>query len=100
MHRNPMNTIFDAKRLIGRKFSDSVTQEDIKMWPFKVESSGGKEDKPLICVDFQGNERKFHAEEVSAMILQEMKSVAEDFLGAQVTDAVITVPAYFNDSQR
>jgi L1 cell adhesion molecule like protein len=96
--RNPENTVFDAKRLIGRKFKDSVVQADIKLWPFKVESGNG--DKPIICVNHQGEEKKFHAEEISSMILIKMKETAEAYLGAKVNDAVVTVPAYFNDSQR
>merc|ERR1711937_333410 len=96
--RNPENTVFDAKRLIGRKFADSVVQADIKLWPFKVIAGPG--DKPLIQVEFQGEEKKFHPEEVSSMILTKMKETAEAYLGGKVNDAVITVPAYFNDSQR
>lgn len=96
--RNPENTVFDAKRLIGRKFQDTVVQHDIKLWPFKV--TQGPADKPLIEVNYQGEVKKFHAEEVSSMILQKMKETAEAFIGSEVTDAVVTVPAYFNDSQR
>lgn len=97
--RNPTNTVFDAKRLIGRKFSDSTVQEDIKLWPFKVvkEDAG---DRPQIVVDFMGQSKKFYAEEISAMVLQKMKKIAEDYLGKEVKDAIVTVPAYFNDSQR
>merc|ERR1711966_394785 len=96
--RNPENTVFDAKRLIGRKFADPVVQADIKLWPFKVISGSG--DKPMIVVDFMGEEKKFHPEEVSSMILTKMKETAEAYLGTKVNDAVVTVPAYFNDSQR
>merc|ERR1712196_394895 len=96
--RNPENTVFDAKRLIGRKFKDSIVQADIKLWPFKVESGTG--DKPIICVNHQGEEKKFHAEEISSMVLTKMKETAEAYLGGKVNDAVVTVPAYFNDSQR
>jgi len=96
--RNPENTIFDAKRLIGRKFSDATVQSDIKLWPFKVLS--GTAEKPMIVVNSQGEEKKFHAEEVSSMILTKMKETAEAYLGCKVSDAVVTVPAYFNDSQR
>jgi len=96
--RNPENTVFDAKRLIGRKFSDPVVQADAKLWPFKVSSGTG--DKPLITVKFQGEEKNFHPEEISSMILTKMKETAEAYLGTKVTDAVVTVPAYFNDSQR
>ncbi len=97
--RNPTNTIFDAKRLIGRKYNDSIVQEDIKLWPFKVQKEEGG-DRPQIVVNFQGADKKFFAEEVSAMILQKMKKIAEDYLGKEVKDAIVTVPAYFNDSQR
>jgi heat shock protein 1/8 len=96
--RNPENTVFDAKRLIGRKFSDTVVQADIKLWPFKVMS--GAAEKPMIVVQSAGEEKKFHPEEVSSMILTKMKETAEAYLGVKVNDAVVTVPAYFNDSQR
>merc|ERR1719347_1980282 len=96
--RNPENSIFDAKRLIGRKFADPIVQADIKLWPFKVISGTG--DKPMIVVNSQGEEKKFHPEEVSSMILLKMKDTASSYLGTTVTDAVVTVPAYFNDSQR
>lgn len=96
--KNPVNTVFDAKRLIGRKFSDPIVQKDIKLWPFKVEA--GADDKPIIVVDFKGETKKFHPEQISAMVLEKMKEISEAYLGKTVTDAVITVPAYFNDSQR
>jgi len=96
--RNPENTVFDAKRLIGRKFSDQIVQADCKLWPFKVES--GTNEKPMICVHYNGEDKKFHPEEISSMILQKMKDVAEAYLGVKITEAVVTVPAYFNDSQR
>eukprot|EP00928_Gymnodinium_smaydae_P023364 TRINITY_DN19312_c1_g2_i1.p1 TRINITY_DN19312_c1_g2~~TRINITY_DN19312_c1_g2_i1.p1 ORF type:complete len:643 (-),score=167.23 TRINITY_DN19312_c1_g2_i1:199-2127(-) len=96
--RNPENTVFDAKRLIGRKFTDPTVQSDMKLWPFKVVS--GPASKPLIVVNAQGEERKFHPEEISSMVLTKMKETAENFLGTKVTEVVITVPAYFNDSQR
>ena len=96
--RNPENTVFDAKRLIGRKFADPIVQADVKLWPFKVESGSG--DKPMIVVDYMGETKKFHPEEISSMILLKMKETAEAYLGGTVKDAVVTVPAYFNDSQR
>jgi heat shock protein 1/8 len=95
---NPENTVFDAKRLIGRRFSDSVVQDDMKHWPFKVVQKEG--DKPYIRVTYKGETKDFSPEEVSAMVLVKMKETAESFLGKKVKDAVITVPAYFNDSQR
>ena len=96
--QNPKNTVFDAKRLIGRKFSDSVVQSDIKHWPFAVTADAN--DKPLIGVEFKSEQKTYFAEEISAMILSKLKQNAEAYLGCDVTDAVITVPAYFNDSQR
>merc|ERR1711892_1542020 len=94
---NPNNTIFDAKRLIGRKFTESTVQSDMKHWPFKVVQVG---DKPQLQVDFKCEEKTFTPEEVSSMVLVKMKETAEAFLGQNITDAVVTVPAYFNDSQR
>uniref|UniRef100_A0A1B0BJN9 Uncharacterized protein n=1 Tax=Glossina palpalis gambiensis TaxID=67801 RepID=A0A1B0BJN9_9MUSC len=94
---NPKNTVFDAKRLIGRKYDDSKIQEDIKHWPFKVISDGGK---PKISVEFKAEQKCFAPEEISSMILTKMKETAEAYLGHTVKDAVVTVPAYFNDSQR
>jgi len=96
--RNPTNTVFDAKRLIGRKFDDSVVQEDMKLWPFTIIK--GKGDRPVIKVQFKGESREFFPEEISSMVLSKMKETAENFLGTSVKDAVVTVPAYFNDSQR
>lgn len=95
---NPINTVFDAKRLIGRKFSESVVQSDMKHWPFKVVSKEG--DKPYIQVEYKGETKDFSPEEISSMVLTKMRETAEAFMGKKVTDAVVTVPAYFNDSQR
>jgi heat shock protein 1/8 len=96
--RNPENTVFDAKRLIGRKFNDPIVQSDMKLWPFKVVSAS--QERPAIQVVFKGETKTFFAEEVSSMVLTKMKETAEAYLGGEVKDAVITVPAYFNDSQR
>ncbi|RYR76866.1 hypothetical protein Ahy_A01g001390 isoform I [Arachis hypogaea] len=95
---NPKNTVFDAKRLIGRRFSDASVQNDMKLWPFKVIAGAG--DKPMIVVTYKGEEKTFAAEEISSMVLIKMREVAEAFLGHPIKNAVITVPAYFNDSQR
>jgi len=94
---NPSNTVFDAKRLIGRQFADPKVQADMKHWPFAVKSNGGK---PKIEVEHKGEARQFWPEELSSMVLTKMKETAEAFLDQPVTDAVITVPAYFNDAQR
>jgi len=96
--RNAENTVFDAKRLIGRKFADSTVQKDIKLWPFNVVA--GPDDKPIIQVQYKGEMKKFHPEQISAMVLEKMKLIAEAYIGKPVNDAVVTVPAYFNDSQR
>ena len=95
---NPENTVFDAKRLIGRKFSEKVIQDDMKHWPFKVLAKGN--DKPFIQVNYMNELKTFSPEEISAMVLSKMKETAEAFLGKKVNKAVITVPAYFNESQR
>ncbi|KAF8393776.1 hypothetical protein HHK36_019974 [Tetracentron sinense] len=95
---NPINTVFDAKRLIGRRFSDASVQSDIKSWPFKVMAD--PVDNPLIKVNYKGEEKLFAAEQISSMVLIKMREIAEAFLGCTVKNAVITVPAYFNDSQR
>lgn len=95
---NPVNTIHDAKRLLGRSFDDEYVKSDSEMWTFKVIDDG--KNKPKVSVNHKGEDKSFYAEEVSAMILTKMKEVAETYLGETVTDAVITVPAYFGDSQR
>ncbi|KAJ6322786.1 hypothetical protein OIU77_012599 [Salix suchowensis] len=95
---NPINTVFDAKRLIGRRFSDPSVQSDAKLWPFKVIAGPG--DKPMIVVTYKGEEKQFAAEEISSMVLIKMREIAEAYLGTPIKNAVVTVPAYFNDSQR
>lgn len=95
---NPQNTVFDAKRLIGRRFSDAPVQNDMKLWPFKVLPGPG--DKPMIEVSYKGEKKQFSPEEISSMVLSKMREIAEAFLGQSVKNAVVTVPAYFNDSQR
>jgi heat shock protein 1/8 len=94
---NPNNTVFDAKRLIGRKFEDATVQADMKHWPFKVINEGGK---PKIQVEYKNEVKQFTPEEISSMVLTKMKEIAEAYLGKKITEAVVTVPAYFNDSQR
>ncbi|XP_060522752.1 heat shock protein 68-like isoform X2 [Cylas formicarius] len=94
---NPNNTVFDAKRLIGRKYNDPKIQQDMKLWPFKVVNDCGK---PKVQVEFKGEMKTFSPEEISSMVLTKMKETAEAYLGGSISDAVITVPAYFNDSQR
>ncbi|KAK2420532.1 heat shock cognate 70 kDa protein [Trifolium repens] len=88
----------DAKRLIGRKYSDAIVQSDMKLWPFKI--IAGQDDKPMIVVKYNEEEKQFAAEEISAMVLAKMRDIAESYLGSTVKDVVITVPAYFNNSQR
>lgn len=94
---NPRNTVFDAKRLIGRKFDDPKIQADMKHWPFTVVNDCSK---PKLQVEFKGERKTFAPEEISSMVLTKMKETAEAYLGQKVRDAVITVPAYFNDAQR
>uniref|UniRef100_A0A3B3RMJ1 Heat shock protein family A (Hsp70) member 8b n=1 Tax=Paramormyrops kingsleyae TaxID=1676925 RepID=A0A3B3RMJ1_9TELE len=94
---NPTNTVFDAKRLIGRRFDDPVVQSDMKHWPFTVINDSSR---PKVQVEYKGETKSFYPEEVSSMVLTKMKEIAEAYLGKPVSNAVITVPAYFNDSQR
>jgi len=95
---NATNTVFDAKRLIGRKFSDAGVQADMKHWPFTVTPGTG--GTPIIEVEYKGEKKQFKAEEISSMVLTKMREIAEAYLGKEVKNAVVTVPAYFNDSQR
>jgi len=94
---NPTNTVFDAKRLIGRKYSDKTVVADRKLWPFEIKN---KDNKPYVQVVYKGETKQFAPEEISAFVLQKMKSTAESYLGHAVTHGVVTVPAYFDDSQR
>ncbi|KAJ6633983.1 hypothetical protein lerEdw1_014216 [Lerista edwardsae] len=94
---NPTNTVFDAKRLIGRRFDDPIVHADMKHWPFTVINDGGR---PKVQVEYKGETKTFYAEEISSMVLTKMKEIAEAYLGKTINNAVITVPAYFNDSQR
>ena len=95
---NPDNTLYGVKRLIGRKFDDTVVQSDKKLWPFEV--SRGDGNRPVMEADFKGTREKFFPEQISAMVLEKMKTTAEAFVGSPIKKAVITVPAYFNDAQR
>jgi L1 cell adhesion molecule like protein len=95
---NPTNTVFDAKRMIGRKFSDPIVQKDMQHWPFKVVR--GDADRPQVQVEWKGETKRFYPEEISAMVLGKMKEIAETQLTEKVTDAVVAVPACFNDCQR
>ncbi|KAF8547855.1 heat shock protein 70 [Imleria badia] len=94
---NPQNTVFGAKRLIGRKYNDAEVQSDIKYFPFKVINKAGR---PYIAVKYRGETKEFSPEEISSMVLLKMKQTAESYLGHNVSNAVVTVPAHFNDSQR
>ncbi len=95
---NPSNTVYDAKRLIGREFTDKIVQQEMKGFPFTVKNDGS--GKPIIEVEYKDELKSFHPEEISAMILTKMKETAEAYLGESVSEAVVTVPAYFNDGQR
>ncbi len=94
---NPKNTVFDVKRMIGRKFDDDVVQRDAETWPFEVIQ---KEGRPHVKVQHRGKERVFAPQQLSAMVLGKMKQIAEKHLGKEVTHAVVTVPAYFDNAQR
>jgi len=94
---NPENTVFDAKRLIGRNFNDKTVKHDAKMWPFRLTNKNGR---PYINVKVGDENKSYAPEEISAMVLTKMKTIAENYLGAEVKNAVVTVPAYFNDAQR
>lgn len=94
---NPKNTVFDAKRFVGRKFDDQAVQKDIKHMTCDVINQKGL---PAFKVNFKNEEKIFTPEEISSMVLTKMKTIAEEYLGEEVKDAVITVPAYFNDAQR
>uniref|UniRef100_A0A8C5HKE0 Heat shock protein 70 n=1 Tax=Gouania willdenowi TaxID=441366 RepID=A0A8C5HKE0_GOUWI len=94
---NPTNTVFDAKRLIGRRFDEGVVQSDMKHWPFEVINDN---TRPKVQVEYKGESKSFYPEEISSMVLTKMKEIAEAYLGKTVNNAVVTVPAYFNDSQR
>ncbi|KAI9785840.1 MAG: Heat shock protein ssb1 [Peltula sp. TS41687] len=94
---NPRNTVFDIKRLIGRRFDDPTVKKDIESWPFKVVNQGGN---PFVEVEYLGESKTFSPQEISSMVLTKMKEVAETKLGKKVEKAVVTVPAYFNDNQR
>ncbi len=95
---NPENTIFEVKRLIGKRMTDATVQEDMKKWPFIVTADEG--GKPQVEVSYYGEDQCFYPEQISAMILTKLKKFADDFYKRQITKAVITVPAAFNDSQR
>merc|ERR1711998_16017 len=94
---NPTNTVFDVKRLIGRNFGDDTVRKDIKLLPFDIKSKDGK---PFVEVEVKGERKMYAPEEISAMVLGKMKEIAESFLGRSIQNAVVTVPAYFNDAQR
>ena len=94
---NPSNTVYDAKRLLGREYNSSEVQQEVKTFPFTVVNEG---NKPMIEVDYLCEKKQFAPEEISSMVLLKMKEIASGFLGSDVKDAVVTVPAYFNDQQR
>jgi molecular chaperone DnaK (HSP70) len=94
---NPSNTLFDMKRLIGRKFDDPEVKRDAKLWPFRLVN---RDSRPMVEVLVKGEKKVFSPEEISAMVLGKMKSIAEGYLGKSISSAVVTCPAYFNDAQR
>ena len=94
---NAENTVYDAKRLIGRNYKDPTVQKDIKLWPFGVTNKNGR---PHIGLLPNGEKKQFAPEEISAMVLKKMRSIAEAVLDEEIKHAVVTVPAYFNDAQR
>ncbi|VDN25722.1 unnamed protein product, partial [Gongylonema pulchrum] len=94
---NPKNTVFDAKRLIGRGFNDTTVKKDMEHWPFEVLDNN---NKPMVRVSIGDAKKTFAPEEISAMVLTKMKEIAEAYIGKKVEHAVITVPAYFTDAQR
>ena len=95
--QNITNTVYEIKRMMGRDYSDPILQRDLKLLPYKVVNVG---NKPKVEITTNDGPKLFTPEEISAMILGKMKTIAESYLGQQVTDAVVTVPAYFNDAQR
>ncbi|CAN6358421.1 unnamed protein product [Urochloa humidicola] len=97
---NPVHTVFGTKRLIGRKFSDPSVRSDMTLWPFKVVAGAVDNDKPMTMVIHNGEEKQFSAEEITALMLATMKGIAEAHLGCAVSNAVVTVPTHFDDSQR
>ena len=96
--KNYKNTVYDAKRLIGRLYNDKVVQEDMKLWPFKVKDDG--KNRPLIEVEYLNEKKGFYPEEISSIILKYLKKISESYEGKEVKNAIITVPAYFNSLQR
>ena len=94
--KNYKNTVYDAKRLIGRLYNDKEVQEDMKLWPFKVKDDGN--NRPLIEVEYLNEKKGFYPEKISSIILKYLKKISEDYIGKEVKNAIITVPAYFNDS--
>ena len=95
--RNPKNTVYDVKRIIGRRFNDQIVQDEMKTLPYKIIN---KDQKPSIQVEYENQTKEYAPEQISAMVLEHMKNIAESYLGEKVENAVVTVPAYFNDQQR